>query len=157
MLPYLGRMFANIGPMQSDNLYRALKVHINTLQHNRELQIYQHLQNPALEQSEHGGKEHLRELYDFFKVEGPDGFHDVFVLRPLGTAIRDLQKAMPDRVFDAEIVPDILLEVLPTIHFLHTEANITHTGELNQLASPGPNKKNTNMIAMRKQGFTSQY
>ncbi|KAL1848322.1 hypothetical protein Daus18300_013648 [Diaporthe australafricana] len=110
-----------------NDLYRSLKIHINTLQQNRELQIYQHLKNPALEQSEHGGKEHLRELYDSFRVKGPYGTHDVFILRPLGTSIRDLQKVMPDGVFDVDIVPEILLQILPTVHFLHTEANITHT------------------------------
>lgn len=103
-------------------------MHINTLQHNRELEIYQHLNSPALDQSDHGGKEHLRELYDYFRVESPHGTHDVFVLRPPGDSIRDLQKLMPDRVFDHQVVPDILLQILPTIHFLHTEANITHTG-----------------------------
>ncbi|KAH8747455.1 kinase-like protein [Diaporthe sp. PMI_573] len=110
-----------------DNLCRALKVHINTLQHNSELQIYKHLNSPALEQSDHGGKEHLRELYEYFKIEGPHGTHDVFVLRPLGASIRDLQKIVPDHVFPHPVVPDILLQILPTIHFLHTEADITHT------------------------------
>lgn len=125
-------LMTNIGLARSDDVYRALKIHINTLQHNRELRIYQHLKSPALENSEHGGKEHLRELYDFFRVQGPHGTHDVFVLRPLGTSIRDLQKVMPDGVFDNEIVPEILLQILPTIHFLHTEANVTHTGSSSQ-------------------------
>lgn len=107
-------------------------MHINTLQHNRELDIYQHLNSPALQQSEHGGKDHLRELYDYFRVDGPHGTHDVFVLRPLGASIWDLQKLMPNRVFDHHSAADILLQILPTIHFLHTEANITHTG----LSSP---------------------
>lgn len=101
---------------------------INTLEHNRELEIYQHLNSRALQQTDHGGKEHLRQLYDSFSVEGPNGTHDVFVLHALGAAIRELQQLMPDRVFDHEGVPDMLLEILPTIHFLHTEAKITHTG-----------------------------
>lgn len=66
-------------------------------------------------------------------MEGPYGTHDVFILRPLGTSIRDLQKAMPGGVFNAEIVPEILIEILPTVHFLHKEANITHTGQLTEL------------------------
>lgn len=111
-----------------DDLFRTLKVHINLIQNNRELEIYQHLKSPALEQSKHGGKQHLRELYDYFTVDGPHGTHDVFILRPLGTSIRDLQLFMPDRVFDPEVPPHALLQILPTIHFLHTEANITHTG-----------------------------
>lgn len=103
-------------------------MHINTLRHNRELEIYQHLNSPTLKQSHHGGEERLRELYDYFRVEGPHGTHDVLVLRALGAAIRDLQKIMPDGVFDYQSVPDMLLQVLPTIHFLHTEADITHSG-----------------------------
>lgn len=118
-------------PLRSDDLYRALKVQINTLQHNRELQIYEHLKSATLEQSDHGGKDHLRELYDFFKIDGPHGTHDVLVLRPLGTSISDLQRIMPDGVFDVNTVPHILLQLLPTIHFLHTEADITHTGSWN--------------------------
>lgn len=101
---------------------------INTLQHNRELEIYQNLNNPTLKQSHHGGKDHLRELYDYFRVEGPHGTHDVLVLRPLGASVRDIQKIFPDRVFDYQSVPDMLLQILPTIHFLHTEAGITHSG-----------------------------
>lgn len=111
-----------------DNVYRSLKVHINTLRHNRELEIYQHLNSPTLKQSNHGGKEHLRELYDYFRVDGPHGTHDVLVLRPLGASIRDIQKIFPDCVFDYQSVPDMLLQILPTIHFLHTEAGITHSG-----------------------------
>ncbi|POS72687.1 CMGC/SRPK protein kinase [Diaporthe helianthi] len=108
-----------------------LRVLINTLiKHNLELEIYQHLNSPALRQSDHGGKDYIRELYDYFSVEGPHRTRDVFVMRPLDAAVRDLQQRMPDRVFDHEDVPDMLLELLLAIHFLHTEAKFTHTGQL---------------------------
>jgi hypothetical protein len=50
--------------------------------------------------------------------------------------MRDLQKLMPDRVFDYRVVPDMLLQILPTIHFLHTEATLilltkVRTSEMN--------------------------
>lgn len=50
----------------------------------------------------------------------------------MGTCIRDLQHVMPGGVFDVDTAAAILLQILPTIHFLHTEANVTHTGSSNE-------------------------
>lgn len=127
-----------------DDQFRTLKMHTNEIHHHRELQIYELLKSLALEQSDHGGKEHLRELYDFFKVDGPHGTHDVFILQPLGTSIRNLQLAMPDGILDQEIAQQVLVQILPTIHFLHTEANVIHTGSSD--ASHGRRHQSTRLM-----------
>ena len=58
-----------------------LKVHVNTLKHNQELEVYRHLARVTME---HSGREHIRRLEDSFKLESRTGEHDVFVMTPLG-------------------------------------------------------------------------
>lgn len=65
-------------PLGREDKFLALRIHINIIDDNRELHVYQHLKSSSLEQSDHGGKEHLRELYDSFQVQGPHDIHHVF-------------------------------------------------------------------------------
>lgn len=62
------------------------------------------------------------------KLQGTHGNHDVFVLPPLGISFRALQERMPGEVFDKAIVTAALQQSLPSLDFLHSDANLTHTG-----------------------------
>ncbi|KAH9215961.1 kinase-like protein [Leptodontidium sp. 2 PMI_412] len=88
-----------------DHRYVTLKVHIHALTSNRELEIYQYLK---VVESDHPGREMIRMLEDSFKLQGPHGTHEIFVLPPLGLMIA-------------------LQRVLAALDFLHGPANLTHT------------------------------
>lgn len=68
-------------------------------------------------------------LEDSFNLQGPHGYHDVFVLPPLGISVRALQDLMPGEVFDRVFVVAALQQAIPALDFLHNDANLTHTGK----------------------------
>lgn len=78
-----------------------LKVHINTLKLNRELEVYQYLKSVD---SDLPGCEMIRKLEDFFELPGPYGTHQVFVMPPLGLSLRAFQDMMPGHIFAQPIV-----------------------------------------------------
>jgi serine/threonine protein kinase len=105
--------------------YWALKVHINTLHHNQELQVYRHLAGIDVE---HPGRQHVRQLKNSFKLKGPCGEHDVFIMTPLGMSLRTLQEMQGTGVFPKTLVTSALSQVLLGLNFLH-EAEVIHTGK----------------------------
>ncbi|KAI5863435.1 kinase-like protein [Durotheca rogersii] len=107
-----------------DHRYVTLKVHVNALTSNRELEVYQHLKGV---ESDHPGREMIRMLKDSFKLQGPHGTHEIFVLPPLGLSLGAFQDMMPRHVFAQTIVAITLQRVLAALDFLHGPANLTHT------------------------------
>ncbi len=104
----------------------ALKVHVNTIQHNRELDIYEQLNKLGTRRL---AKAHIRPLENSFQVQGPHGIHKVFVQPALGISLRDLQDKTPDGVLSLILTQLALKQSLSALDFLHTSANITHTGK----------------------------
>ena len=104
----------------------TLKVHVNALASNRELEVYQYLKGV---ESDHPGREMVRMFEDSFKLQGPYGKHEVFVLPPLGLSLRTFQEMMPSHIFAQPIVVMALQRVLAALDFLHGPANLTHTGK----------------------------
>ncbi|VTT76303.1 unnamed protein product [Fusarium fujikuroi] len=121
-----------------DERFWVLKVHINTLKHNQELAVYEHLSRLDLV---HAGRQHVREVRDTFKLSGPNGEHEVFVMPPLGMSLRTLQELQQDNVFQqaldpaesADIHSDNLLVAL-------TDDSILPTVEDNELQRPSARK-----------------
>ncbi|KAI1460369.1 CMGC protein kinase [Annulohypoxylon moriforme] len=107
-----------------DRRYAALKVHVNTIKNNRELQVFKHLKEVG---SRRLSKVNIRQLKDSFKIQGPHGIHDVFVQPPLGVCLRDFQDKVPNNVFNTIFVQAALNQVLPALNFLHIDANVIHT------------------------------
>ena len=106
--------------------YKTLKIHVNTLPFNRELEIFQHLD--SFKHAEHPGRAFLRALDDSFQIKGPHGTHEVFVFAPLGFSLRRFQKRMPDdQIFDKDLVRMALFQALIGLNYLHDVANVTHT------------------------------
>jgi len=125
-LPILIKLFAK--PLRlrlRERLYWVLKVHVNTLKHNQELEVYQHLASVTME---HSGREHVRRLEDSFKLESRNGEHDVFVMTPLGMSLRTLQEMQKNSIFEQTLVVSALNQVLTGLNFLH-EADVIHTGK----------------------------
>ncbi|KAK6211636.1 protein kinase [Colletotrichum tabaci] len=106
--------------------YWALKVHVNTLTQNQELQVYRHLAGVTVE---HSGRDFIRQLNDSFVLDGPHGKHDVFVMEPLGMSLRTLQEQQQNRVFSETLVTNALDQVLRGLDYLH-DSNVIHTDNL---------------------------
>ncbi|RWA08519.1 hypothetical protein EKO27_g6589 [Xylaria grammica] len=90
-----------------DHTYVSLKVHINTIQNNRELKVYEHIKKHATSL----GPYHIRAIRESFKIQGPHGNHDVIVQMPLSIAMADFQHSMPGQVFPPAIVKGALEQV----------------------------------------------
>ncbi|KPM34438.1 hypothetical protein AK830_g12138 [Neonectria ditissima] len=103
--------------------YWMLKVHINTLKYNQELKVYCHLSDIDMD---HPGREYVRQFQDSFKLKGPNGEHDVFVMTPLGMSLRTLQELQKDNIFQQSLVTIALSQALLGLNFLH-EADVIHT------------------------------
>jgi serine/threonine-protein kinase SRPK3 len=108
-----------------DRSYWALKVHVHTLKHNQELNVYRHLASIT---KAHSGRKHIRQLEDSFKLRSRYGEHDVFVMTPLGMSLRTLQEMQQKRIFQQDLVVGALDQVLIGLNFLH-EADVIHGGK----------------------------
>ncbi|TLS28937.1 hypothetical protein PpBr36_02058 [Pyricularia pennisetigena] len=106
--------------------YVALKIFVNSIPRNPELEVLQHLKGVR---SEHNGREFMRLLETSFQLEFSGKTHDVFVLRPLGLSVQALQEYQPDRVYDEEIASSTAQSALIALNFLHEEARVIHAGE----------------------------
>lgn len=67
-------------------------------------------------------------MLDTFTAEGPSGRHQCLVHEPLLTSISDLQGSLPSRRVNETMLKVLLKELLVTLDYLHTEAQLIHTG-----------------------------
>ncbi|EFY93180.1 protein kinase-like protein [Metarhizium acridum CQMa 102] len=109
-----------------ENKYWVLKLYINTLKHNKEFEVYKHLANILPHLSDEPGHENVRQIDDSFQIQGPNGIHDVLIMKPLGMSMRTLQNMQKGRIFKQEVTARAIEQVLLGINFLH-EANVIHT------------------------------
>ncbi|KAI1338589.1 kinase-like protein [Xylariaceae sp. FL0016] len=100
--------------------YVTLKVHVNTITLNRELEVYRHIKDI---ESDHPGREMIR----MFKLQGPHGIHEIFILPPLGLSLGLLQEMAPGHALNQPIPTMALQQVLVALDFLHGLANPIHT------------------------------
>ncbi|KAI0427791.1 kinase-like protein [Xylaria sp. FL1042] len=108
-----------------DQKFWALKVHINTLKNNQELVVYRHLASIP------GGQydleqQHVRRLETSFKLKGPHGDHDVFVMTPLKISLQSLLAIRKGQKFDKVFAKAALNQVLLGLLYLH-DVDVIHT------------------------------
>jgi hypothetical protein len=103
----------------------VLKVHVNTLKHNQELEVYRYLAGVT---NEHTGWEYIRRLKDSFTLKSYNGEHNVFIMTPLGISLRTLQEMQKNGIFQQTLVVGALKQVLTGLNFLH-KADVIHTGK----------------------------
>ncbi|KAI1347028.1 kinase-like protein [Xylaria sp. FL0043] len=108
-----------------DQRFWALKVHINTLKHNQELEVYRHLASATTEQHSRE-RQHVRQLETSFKLNGPHGEHEVFVMTPLKMSLQSLLAIRKGQKFDKVFVKLALNQVLVGLMYLH-EVDVVHT------------------------------
>ncbi|KAH8840865.1 hypothetical protein MCOR19_011802 [Pyricularia oryzae] len=115
--------------------YVALKIFVNRIPRNPELEVLQHLESI---QSEHNGREFMRLLEASFQLQSLGGLHDVFVLRPLGLSLQALQRYQPNRVLYENVATSTAQCALIALNFLHEEAKVIYAG-MNKLGAPNFN------------------
>ncbi|KAF5576170.1 serine threonine kinase [Fusarium pseudocircinatum] len=86
---------------------------------------------------DHAGRQHVREVRDTFKLSGPYGEHEVFVMSPLGMGLRTLQELQKDSVFQQALVTSALDQTLLGLNYLH-DADVIHTGNFKPHLSKSP-------------------
>ncbi|KAF5532666.1 serine threonine kinase [Fusarium mexicanum] len=75
---------------------------------------------------DYAGRQHVREVRDTFKISGPHGEHEVFVMPPLGMSLRTLQELQKGNVFQQTLVTSALDQTLLGLNYLH-DADVIHT------------------------------
>lgn len=90
----------------------------------RELRVYKHL---AQVDPSHPGRSLIRELYDSFSLQGPDGIHRCLVLQPMDMTLLEMMRMNP-RPFDLPLLKMTVRRLLSALDFLHADAEVTHTG-----------------------------
>ncbi|RMD44117.1 hypothetical protein DV735_g986, partial [Chaetothyriales sp. CBS 134920] len=88
----------------------------------REFKIYDHLSKTEWA---HPGQSLIRELYDFFELQGEAGRHRCLVLQPMHMTLHEMMRLNPNPL-DLPLLKMVLRRILLALDFLHTEANIIH-------------------------------
>lgn len=67
-------------------------------------------------------------MLDAFTADGPSGRHQCLVHEPLLTSISHLQASLANQRINEDILKMLLKELLVALDYLHTEAQLVHTG-----------------------------
>lgn len=97
------------------------------MKNSNELAVYERIN--AVE-TDHAGKNLIRQLWDYFFLEGPHGRHMCLVHQPLGLSVDQFLYFFPGRVMNLDALKPCLRQVLGIVDFLHTEARVIHTGKV---------------------------
>ncbi|RWA10851.1 hypothetical protein EKO27_g4271 [Xylaria grammica] len=101
-----------------DQKFWALKVHINTLKHNHELEVYRYLDStPAKEYIIN--QQHVRRLETSFQLHGPHGSHLVFVMAPMTMSLQIFLGLRRGKPFEPLYVQQVVNQVLVGLCYLH--------------------------------------
>ncbi len=91
----------------------------------RELAAYSHLDAIA---TSNPGALLVRQLLDSFTVTGSAGEHQCLVHEPLGMSMETLRQLSPGQKLPKDLLKVFLIHVSQTLDFLHTDAEMIHTG-----------------------------
>ncbi|OBT80369.1 hypothetical protein VF21_00899 [Pseudogymnoascus sp. 05NY08] len=110
----------------ADKNYRVLKVSTSLPKFptaiDGEAKIYEHL---AKVNSPHSGQALIRELYESFDLQRPDGRHRCLVLQPMHMSLLEMMGLNP-WPFDLPLLKMTVQRLLSALDFLHTEAGVIH-------------------------------
>ncbi|PYH75264.1 CMGC protein kinase [Aspergillus vadensis CBS 113365] len=130
-----------LGRDLSNSKHVTLKIYVSgTMKNSNELAVYERIN--AVE-TDHAGKNLIRQLWDHFFLEGPHGRHMCLVHQPLGLSVDQFLCFFPGRVMNLDALKPCLRQVLGIVDFLHTEAKVIHTvcrSTLKNLLLPGDPK-----------------
>lgn len=96
---------------------------------NREVEVLKHL---SAFKTKHPGSGLIRTMLDVFEVEGPKGKHQCIVFEPLLTSVLHFQATMNPPSLTENLLKALLQQLLLTLDYLHSEAEVIHTGKCHQ-------------------------
>ncbi|EFE38971.1 hypothetical protein TRV_06334 [Trichophyton verrucosum HKI 0517] len=105
-----------------------LKVYVHTSAIHREIPVYHHISPHIETATAHRGRLNIRQLLDSFTVAGPDGRHLVLVHQAAQMSLRDMKLVFFPNGFDPAFVRGAIIELLQALDFLHSHAQVVHTG-----------------------------
>lgn len=93
----------------------------------REKEVYSHLRNVK---SSHTGSVLVRRAIDDFQISsaGKNYSYQCLVHPPLAMSLCELRHRTLEKVLPEDLLKPVLIHILLAIDFLHTEAQIVHTG-----------------------------
>lgn len=70
-------------------------------------------------------------VVETFQILNPDGhrIHTCLVHPPLGISLDQLTSLLPGKVMSSSMVRTTMRNILAALDFLHTEAQVIHTGQ----------------------------
>ena len=77
-------------------------------------------------------------MLDAFTADGPTGHHQCLVHEPLLTTISHFQASLANQRLNEGILKMLLKELLVALDYLHSEAQLVHTGGLLQISTRPP-------------------
>ena len=109
-----------------DEKHVTLKVFVDDhRQARKEFEVLAHIQSVR---SNHRGKAHIRTALDTFEIQGKRGTHRCLVHEPLALPLSDVRE-MCDGKLPLDILKPAVGHLLVALDFLHSEANVVHTGK----------------------------
>lgn len=105
--------------------YVALKVCARDPTVRSELAAYNHLDTIT---TINVGAFLFRDLLDPFRATGSEGQHECLVHEPLGLSMETIKELSPGRKLSEVVLNFFLSHVLHALDFLHTDAEMIHTG-----------------------------
>jgi serine/threonine-protein kinase SRPK3 len=114
----------------ADNGYRqhryiALKVYIHSPKTNQEVNVLKHL---SAVKAGHPGRSLVRTMIESFEITGPSGCHQCIIYEPLLTSLLHFQATLNPKSLPEDLLKGALQQLLLALDYLHSEANIVHTG-----------------------------
>jgi serine/threonine-protein kinase SRPK3 len=111
--------------------YVTLKVHEHDSgQDSREVRVYHYLNSLT---TSHIGALLVRTSLDDFEISTPNGSYPCLVLPPLAMSLSQFRGKMPGKRMSEELLKTLLYHLLLALDFLHTEAQVIHTGKRSQV------------------------
>jgi hypothetical protein len=92
-----------------------------------EVQVLKHLE--SLPRSEHPGSQLVRRMLGTFQLSGVVGPHTCIVHQPLSLSLRGIRELAGGRI-PSEILKPLVYGMLLGLDYLHSEAQVVHTGRL---------------------------
>ncbi len=111
--------------------YVALKVFVSRhRQAQNEEKVFRHLR--AIK-TNHPGAKGIRFLRDQFQLPGKYGPHECLVHEPLGLTLKDIREMSEGEKVSVQLLKPIIKYLFMALDFLHTKAQVVHTGKSTQL------------------------
>lgn len=92
---------------------------------NREITIYKKFEQLD---SSHPGRRYVRTMLDSFQIQGPQGYHQCLVHRPLWQSMFSLQHRNPRHRFTEQLLRAMLLHLFVALDYVHSSCHLIHTG-----------------------------